>query len=358
MESCDVLIVGAGPAGSSCAWGLRNTRLNVVVMDRQSFPRDKVCGGWITPGVLTDLEIDPIEYSKGRVLQPIFGFRVGCIGDSAVKLDFGKPVSYGILRREFDDFLIRRSGARLRLGTGLATLERDSKGPGWVANQELAASVVVGAGGHFCPVARILGAKAADDAAVVGQEAEFPLEPRQLAGCRVLGGMPELYFCPDMKGYGWCFRKGGFLNVGLGRVDPHQLSSHVRNFLQFLKSTGRISFDLPPMRGHAYLLRGAASRKASAGGLLLIGDSTGVAHPMSGEGIRPAIESGLRAAKAIANGNQAEFDRDRIEPQDPWPANIGRFLPVWMVRVLARALLRTQWFDREIVIKRFFLNSN
>ncbi len=55
METCDVLIAGGGPAGSTCAWALRQAGLDVIVADKAIFPRDKVCAGWITPQVVTDL---------------------------------------------------------------------------------------------------------------------------------------------------------------------------------------------------------------------------------------------------------------------------------------------------------------
>src|SRR6516225_8287518 len=115
MERCDVLIVGGGPAGSSCAWGLRRSGLDALVLDKQVFPRDKICGGWITPKVIKSLEIDTSDYARGRVLQPITRFRVGGIGGRPVESNYGEAVSYGIRRCEFDDFLLRRSTARLRL---------------------------------------------------------------------------------------------------------------------------------------------------------------------------------------------------------------------------------------------------
>ena len=80
MERCDVLIVGGGPSGSSCAWGLRDSGLDVLVLDKSVFPRDKVCGGWITPRVLAELKIDPSDYARERTMQPITAFRVGCFG--------------------------------------------------------------------------------------------------------------------------------------------------------------------------------------------------------------------------------------------------------------------------------------
>ena len=119
MDSCDVLIVGAGPAGTSCAWGLRRAGLDVLILDRCVFPRNKVCGGWITPAVLEELQVDPAEYSRNRVFQPLTGFRTSRMGSPEVETDYGRPISYGIRRIEFDDFLLARCGARISQGISL-----------------------------------------------------------------------------------------------------------------------------------------------------------------------------------------------------------------------------------------------
>src|SRR4051812_22907689 len=103
MRTCDVLIVGGGPAGSTCAWKLNQAGLDVLVLDRATFPRDKVCGGWITPQVITGLELDPDEYRRGRTFQPITGFHTGTIGGRRdVETSYGRAVSFGIRRCEFD----------------------------------------------------------------------------------------------------------------------------------------------------------------------------------------------------------------------------------------------------------------
>ena len=112
MDSCDVLIVGAGPAGSSCAWGLRDTGLDIRVVDRKPFPRDKVCAGWITPQVVEALELDLADFTRENVCQPITGFRTGLIGGRDVVNRYDRPVSYGIRRCEFDQYLRRRTPAR------------------------------------------------------------------------------------------------------------------------------------------------------------------------------------------------------------------------------------------------------
>lgn len=368
MDACDVLIVGGGPAGSSCAWKLRNSGLDVVVLDKQVFPRDKVCGGWITPAVLSELEIDACGYAQQRVLQPITGFRTGCIGGVMLETNYDTPVSYGIRRREFDEYLLRRSAARLLEGVNLTTLEhRDGE---WIANGGLRARLVVGAGGHFCPVARLTGAKSNAEKVVVAQEAEFEMDAHQRAGCGVSPEVPELYFCSDFKGYGWCFRKQNFLNVGLGRMDQHRLSEHVAGFLRFLKSAGRLRFEVPhALVGHAYLLYGASTRRVADDGILLIGDAAGLAYSQSGEGIRPAIESGLLAAKAIL-AVQGKYNREALEvyssvlarrfgeSRQHWAAKLGRHLPSRLIQLLGERLLNIHWFARDVVINRWFLHAD
>jgi geranylgeranyl reductase family protein len=365
MDTYDVLIVGGGPAGSSCAWKLRNSGLRVAILDKQRFPRDKICGGWITPAVLEELEIDPGEYSRGRVLQPITGFRTSWMGGPEVQTHYGRPVSYGIRRYEFDDYLLKRSGASLLEGITLQQLSRS--GGQWIANEEIRAPMLVGAGGTFCPVARVLGAKVNREAAVTAQEAEFEMDPRQISGCSVQGEVPEIYFCRDLKGYGWCFRKKNVLNVGLGRLDPHALSGHVAEFLRFLRATARLGFDLPrALLGHAYLLFGKTTRDVVDDGVLLIGDAAGVAYAQSGEGIRPAIESGLLAAKAVAAA-QGSYRRERLElyrellagrfgtSDGHWATRIGRRLPAGLMGLIGRRLLASTWFAREVVLDAWFL---
>jgi len=368
MDSCEVLIVGGGPAGSSCARRLRGAGLDTIILDKSTFPRDKVCGGWITPEVIEELEIDPAEYAHGRVLQPITSFRTSRMGDAEIETDYGRAVSYGIRRFEFDDYLLRRCGARLVLGTPLRTLER-SAGK-WIVNGEIQARLLVGAGGHFCPVARFLGAKTSGETAVAAQEIEFEMDPQQRDLCSIRGETPELYFCPDMKGYGWCFRKGNFLNIGLGRIDAHSLPTYVSGFVRALKESGKVAFNLPAsMRGHAYLIFRETKRSVVGDQVLLIGDAAGLAYSQSGEGIRPAIESGLLAAKSIL-GTDGEYARDKLESyremlasrfgesQSTWSTRIGRRLPPPMMQSLAKWLLGTHWFSRHVVLDCWFLHAN
>ena len=106
----DVLIVGGGPAGSTCAWKLKDSGLNVLLIDKASFPRDKTCAGWITPSIVNLLDISTEDYSQHYILQPISGFRTGVIGRSkTVQTIYDKTVSYGIRRCEFDHYLLKKN---------------------------------------------------------------------------------------------------------------------------------------------------------------------------------------------------------------------------------------------------------
>jgi flavin-dependent dehydrogenase len=368
MDSCDVLIIGGGPAGAACAWQLRRAGADVVIWDRRAFPRDKVCAGWITPQILTALDLDIQAYAAGgRTLQPIRGFRLSRLGDADTCVRYAQPVSYAIRRCEFDDYLVRRSTARLRLGEPVGSLKR--LGQSWVLNDALRANVLVGAGGHFCPVARHLGARlGAGEPIIAAQEMEYALTASQQRASTVEPELPELFFSRDLKGYGWVVRKGSYINIGLGRQDSHTLAQHVEHFLAFLEQHGKIpAASTGKLRGHPYLLYGDAARPLVGDAALLIGDAAGLAYPKSGEGIRPAIESGLLAAQTLieAEGNYTEsrlaaYERrvlTRFGPRRPdW--GISDVLPERIASSVAGWFFRRPWFARRVVLDRWFFHAD
>ena len=365
LETCDAVIVGGGPAGSSCAWELGRAGLDVVLLDRAEFPRDKVCAGWITPQVVECLRLDLDEYARGRVLQPIRAFRTSILGSAEVETQYSRDVSYGIRRCEFDAYLLQRTAVRSMLSQPLSSLRRD--GVDWVVNDRFRTRLLIGAGGHFCPVARQTSVSdPQDQPVVVAQEVEFELTDQQARACPLDGRIPELFFYPDLLGYAWCFRKGNFLNIGAGREGETRLSAAMDEFLRFLEKAGRIPADAAPRtRGHAYRLYRGRLRRMTADRVLLVGDALGLASPESGEGIRPAVESGLLAARAIVScgrdgSDQAapRFLRDvtaRLGTPQRRSATTGLFAR--LRRSAARRLLSTPWFVRHVVLSRWFLHQ-
>jgi len=366
VDTCEVLIAGGGPAGAACAWKLRQAGLDVMVADKAVFPRDKTCAGWITPQVLDELQIDPDEYRAHRTFQPITGFRVGVIGgEAAVEASYDRPASFGIRRCEFDHYLLLRSGARLRLGTAITSVRRD--GGHWVVNEILRASMLVGAGGHFCPVARTLNGSADRAPLIAAQEVELEIDPREARSFAISAERPELYFCEDLKGYGWCFRKQDHLNIGFGRFDPHALPKASAEFVDFLKARRKIPADARwRWRGHAYLSSGPPRRRAAGDGVLLVGDAAGLAYPQSGEGIRPAIESGLIAASTIVEA-KGRYTLDRLAMYESrlrsrfgagLLTRLLSFIPAGVPEQLAVRLLDRPWFVRHVVLDRWFLHRH
>jgi flavin-dependent dehydrogenase len=346
---------------------MRQAGLDVLILDKAQFPRDKVCAGWITPAVIEELEIDIDDYARGRVLQPITGFRTGLIDGPDLLTSFDCPVSFGIRRCEFDHYLLERSGARLRLGIPLTSLRRE--GERFIVNDEFAASLVVGAGGHFCPVARLMTKESqSGEVVVVAQEIEFELTGDQRRECRIAEQVPELFFCEDLKGYGWCFRKGDFLNIGLGREGETRLSAQVDEFVSRLVRRGRIPHGLTRrFHGHAYRLYLGPPRTPTADRVILIGDAAGLAYPQSGEGIRPAIESGILAAATILESPQTDWGQLHTRLQKKLLARFGRrgkaggsarLIPSSWRNFAARMLLASPWFARHVLIERWFLHRH
>ena len=296
-ENYDAIIVGGGPAGSSGAWALRRAGLYVLVLDKSPFPRDKVCAGWITPEVIDELALDIEDYRQQHTLQAFTGFRTGLLGSAMINTHYGQTVSYGILRREFDEYLLKRSGAKSRLGEALTTL--NFRHGNWLINEKFQTPLLIGAGGHFCPVARRLNPKTVDEQEIVtAQEVEVAMDAAQQTKCAVQADTPEPYFLLELDGYGWCVRKGDSLNIGLGLTENRHLGKHVSRFYEFLVGQGKVPVDMPVrFRGHAYRLAcHRKQRRIVDDGVMLIGDAAGLAYSQSGEGIYTAVKSGLLAA--------------------------------------------------------------
>ena len=289
------------------------------------------------------------------------------LGGKTLTTDYGEVVSYAIRRCEFDHFLLQRSGTQLRLGTALTNLQREAGL--WQVNGEYATPLLIGAGGHFCAVARRLNPKAAQSEPVVAaQEVEFALSMEQQAACHIEADRPELYFLPELDGYGWCVRKGNYLNIGLGQLDNKGLGQRVSQFRQMLIDAGRIPADVPErFHGHAYrLYEHSAQRQIIDDGVLLIGDAAGLAYPQSGEGIRPAVESGLLAARTILDA-QGDYRLQRLQSypeqlelrfgkRTPHPDTPSDWLPQAFTRSIGAWLLGNPWFTRHTILDNWFLH--
>ncbi|MCP5420896.1 MAG: NAD(P)/FAD-dependent oxidoreductase [Gammaproteobacteria bacterium] len=293
MRTYPVIIVGGGPAGSSCAWQLRRHGVECLVLDRQVFPRLKLCAGWITPEVVSDLELESAPYPRGFITFQQLHVHLWGLG---FKLN---TVQHSIRRYEFDDWLLQRCGAPVETHY-VRQIRRD--GPDYVIDDQYRCHYLVGAGGTKCPVYRTLFRDAnprAKELQAVTLEDEFPYDWRDPA-CHLW------FFTKGLPGYSWYVPKqNGYINVGVGgmaqrlKIRNDDIKNHWSHFTRQLTRKKLIDARDYHPGGYSYYLR-ADVDVGQVDKAFVVGDSAGLATRDLCEGIGPAVKSGMRVADVIA----------------------------------------------------------
>lgn len=294
MRSSDVIIVGGGPAGSAAAWKLKRAGADVLLLDKETFPRLKLCAGWITPDVVRDLEMDIAAYPHrfltfDRLHIHLKGLHlpVPC-------------VQHSIRRFEFDSWLLERSGAPVVQHT---VRDVRTDGDAYVLDEQFRCRYLIGAGGTRCPVYRTLFRELnprAVELQTVTLEHEIEYDWRD-PDCHLW------FFDKGLPGYSWYVPKqNGWLNVGIGGMaermkrSGQDIKGHWASFTSMLGRKLAPGARFEPT-GYSYYLRGRVDvvRRDNA---FIAGDAAGLATRDMAEGIGPAVRSGVRAAEAILEG--------------------------------------------------------
>jgi menaquinone-9 beta-reductase len=316
----DVAIIGAGPAGSACAISLAGTGLRVALIDKASFPRDKICGDALNIDVVNQLALMggtlAAEFAALQTKTASYGINVfSAKYDSfAIPLYHNKIKSCGyVMRRyEFDNFLYQY--AKVQEGivcfencTVDSIVQADNEVTVIAGTVQIKAKMLVGADGAHSIVAKKM----------AGQKVE---KQHYSAGLRqyyqgVTGfhddNLIELHFLKEIApGYFWVFPlPDGRANVGIGMnsAEVAKKKLNLRQLMQTLitehpqlKERFRNATPLETVKGYGLPL-GGKKRTLSGNHFLLVGDAAALIDPLSGEGIGNAVRSGRIAAKHIAN---------------------------------------------------------
>lgn len=293
QQQFDVIVVGAGPAGSAAAHTLARNGATVCIIDKQVFPRDKLCGGLLSRrsrkifAEIFDTSWEPVVEDVSRDID--FYFRNQHLNSArdCEELTFTR-------RCRFDAFLLNlaeQAGATLRLGTGVKTVDIGKNTVALRNGPTIKSTYIIGADGVNSVVAKSLYGRAFHpDRIAFCLETEIPRDLLENVST------PEIYFGLARWGYGWVFPKRDTLTVGIGGL--HRKNRDLKTqFTRFLKER----FDTLPdlkIKGH-HIPFGDYRSPPGRDSVLLCGDAAGLVDPITGEGIAFAMQSGHRAGLAI-----------------------------------------------------------
>jgi geranylgeranyl reductase family protein len=304
VERFDVLIVGAGPAGSTAAYRLATEGASVLLADKATFPRDKPCGGGLTMRAVRQLpfSVDPVV--EDRTMRVRFGLDF----TRRIERTVDEPLVLMTQRKRLDAYLVEQAanaGAEFRDGVKVTGLELGDDGvQAHVDGSRVTAAHALLADGANGVSARAVGLDDGHEHGVA-LEANVPYgvvredEYRGLL-CLELANVPG--------GYGWVFPKGDHVNVGVGgweREGP-RLREHLA---RFCREYGIPETSLEDVRGYRLPLVKPGARLAK-GRVALLGDAAGLVDPLSGDGIYEAFLSAKLATEAVLAGDLEGYDRE------------------------------------------------
>jgi geranylgeranyl reductase family protein len=293
----DVIIVGAGPSGASAAYDLGEAGLRVVVLEKQSLPRYKTCGGGVSAGLLAEFPFSFEPVIESRVNRISYAFK-----GQMVTIPLPDRQMQMVMRADFDAHILAHARVETHQDTTVTRVtEREERVVVETARgRVLESRYLIAADGANSVVAHSLGLRRRRSlAAAIEIEAPVPPEVMQRFADAPLFIFGEIYL-----GYLWIFPKKQHLSVGIGAFHPRP--GKLQSTLERVMKRYGVSVAGLPVHGHPLPIY-TRREKISTRRVLMVGDAAGLVEPFSGEGIRFAVRSGRLAAQAIASSQVERY---------------------------------------------------
>ncbi|MFW9768357.1 MAG: geranylgeranyl reductase family protein [Candidatus Thorarchaeota archaeon] len=329
----DVIVIGAGPGGATASRYLATLGLEVLMIDKDTFPRDKPCGGGFSKTI-----IDEFTYLRPRVHEFLKGIaRVGMIHSPNRQITLQGRVDMAVtLRTDFDNVLYEdavSAGAEPLVNTRVkhVRIKEDCVIVEHTGSNSVQGKVVIGADGVTSMVAREtnLNKRWPSSSLTACRVCEVPTKNKDIID-RYTEDLKYHFFANlgGKPGYGWIFPKEETINVGLGFVGPHSagLPRIFEAFVKYLKKRNLLKedSDLSNAKG-ALVPTGGAIQNTVLDRCVLLGDAAGHVSPLTGGGIVYAMKAARYAAHIIADS----LENDTIDAvslmryQRLWKSDFG-----------------------------------
>jgi len=337
----DCIIVGAGPAGGTAAYHLAKQGRSVLVLEKESLPRYKPCGGGVSPAIAQWFDFDFSPAISLKVDELRFTWKMG--DPVETKIETIEPV-WMVRRDVFDHFLIQQAqkqGAELKDSTEVTGIE--FKSDHWqvnTANGPITSRFLIAADGAKGPMAKWLGFKERKRRLAGALEAEVPAAVENKSTIHFEFGMVK-------NGYIWNFPKADGYSIGVGTF----IGGEPQDFKKILDEYGQ-SFGLDVKTSKQYghpICLWDGNQKLHTQNAVLAGEAACVVDPMTAEGIRPSILSGLLAAGAIhqaLSGDAKALEKYSEAICEQWGADMA-----WAQK-LAGAFYRFPGVGYKVGVKR------